>query len=444
MLKIPTIFLHTRNPANRQKPLLPLFTKIVNFLKPTNFIGLDTMTARFFTIVFAMLLFGSLFSAGVFAQTPAAISYGSLAPAETSTIFYTNTAATPTSGMTYYSPVYVAQNTVPAPITPVPVTPPGLSPSPPSAILPPFDPYATHTQPSGFASIFPIGTNPTVQGQSTPTNVYSGNFDRFVPETYEAMRRFREATSFEYTHLPRGSKENGFGMDEIDIRMQLAFPCRFVPNDGRTGFFYVAPAGSLVWWNGPKEPSMPPNAFGAFLDFGVQPKFNDVFRLNAWGRFGVFSDFVKVTSDALRYQARLEGMFNYSPQLEIQAGVVYLGRSRVKMLPTAGIVWTPDENWVLRLVFPNPKISRKLWTGQQAEWWGYVHMDYGGGSWDIDARSGLTDYNDIRLGVGAEFAAPSRMGGYFEFGGSFERELYSGGQKTSLPSVLYLKTGIIF
>ena len=72
-------------------------------------------------------------------------------------------------------------------------------------------------------------------------------------------------------------------------------------------------------------------------------------------------------------------------------------------------------------------------------------MDYAGGSWDISGHSGLTDYNDIRLGLGIEFAMPNRIGGYFEFGGSFDRELYFERQRQiNPPTVLYLKTGFIF
>jgi len=387
------------------------------------------MTARWFAI--SVVFFGGLCTADVVAQTPAAISYGSLAPAESS--------LGPASNTAHFAPFYVAQNTTPAPITPIPNA---TAIPAPSAGLPPFDPYAASSQSSWLNSILPVSTEPSGLAQSS--NVYSGNFDRFFPETYEAMRRFRDATSFEYTHLPRSNnKTKGFGMDEIDIRMQLAFPCRFIPNAGKTGFFYVAPGGNLVWWNGPTSPDMSPNGFGAFLDFGVQPKFNDIFSLIAWGRFGVFSDFENVSSDAWRYQGRLEGVGVLSPTMQLHGGVIYYGRARVKLLPTVGVVWTPDENWVLRLVFPNPKVSRRLWTGTQADWWGYVHMDYGGGSWDI-TDLGLTDYNDVRLGMGIEFAAPSRIGGYFEFGGSFARELYYNGHGTNLPSVLYLKTGFIF
>ena len=405
------------------------------------------MTTRFFALVFA-LVFGVLLSAGAAAQTPAVISYGSLVPAESSTLLSANMFTANTfTGTAHYSPIYVAQNNTPAPISPIPTMPSVPSaPASPLSILPPFDPYAAGSLPSGWSSIFPIGTGTQVPAQPVSTNIYSGNFDRFVPETYEAMRRFRDATSFEYTHLPRGSKANGFGMDEIDMRLQLAFPCRFIPNNGRPGYFFVAPAGRLVWWNGPNgPPHISPNGFGAFLDFGVRPKFNDTFSLNALGRVGIFSDFKDVSSDAFRVQGRLEGIYAFSPQMDLQLGVIYAGRARVKMLPTAGIVWRPDDDWILRLVFPNPKISRRLGTGQQADWWGYVHLDYSGGSWSMSGYDGLTDYNDIRLGLGVEFDARGRMGGYFEFGGSFDRELYAEGKRqASLPSVLYLKTGIIF
>ena len=403
-------------------------------------IGMVRMTVRVFAIGFSLILGGLICPDVIVAQTHATISYGSIAPAESASILTANTEQ--------YLPIYVAQNTLPATITPIPNTPATLPSVTPSVALPFLDPYAISSQPSLFGSILSIGNSNATSGlgQTPPSGIYSGNFDRFVPETYAAMRRFRDATSFEYTHLPRGRKDNGFGMDEIDMRMQLAFPCRFVPDNGRTGYFYVAPAGSLVWWNGPAgPPNMSPNGFGAFLDFGVQPKFNETFGLIAWGRVGIFSDIEKVSSDAFRFQGRLEGVVHTSPQMQIQGGVIYYGRSRVKMLPTGGVVWTPNEDWVLKLIFPNPKVSRRLWTGAQADWWGYVHVDYAGGSWDISGL-GLTDYNDIRLGMGIEFNAPNRMGGYLEFGGSFARELYSDGYHrwANPPSVLYLKTGFIF
>jgi hypothetical protein len=366
-----------------------------------------------------------------------------------------------------FNPVFVAQNSEVHTVTPsitgsiptgsadsVFIPTPILTPSTPvngsSLILQPFDPYAVPTSlpTTSGSTILGLGTA-SYNGNSAPvgsSGIYSGNFERLVPETYEAMRRFREATRFDFAYLPGGKKSNSFGMSEINLRLQLGFPCRFIPSNGSgTGFFYVAPGANLLWWNGPAgPPHMSPNGFGAFLDFGMQPQFNEVFSLNAWFRFGVFSDFKRISSDSFSYQGRLEGLFNVDPKIQIIAGIIYLDRQRHKILPTVGVVWTLRDDLVLKLTFPNPKISKRLWNSGSAEWWGYVQGDYGGGCWSIDGI-GRTDYNDVKIGAGIEFETQTRIGGYFECGGSFARELYSHGQKWAKPpNVLYLKTGIIF
>lgn len=333
----------------------------------------------------------------------------------------------------------------------------GAAPSWTAGSIQPIDPYATPTQSSLFASTSVPGTVPNTVNNSIPPsaispgdpNVYSGQWDRVMPETYQAMRRFRESTSVDYTFMPGGSKVDSFGINEIDLRMQLSIPCRFIPNhvSGQSGpgYFYIAPGGSLAWWDGPVgPPHMSPNGFGAFVDLGLTPQFNDVFALDAWFRLGVYSDFKKVKSDAIRYQGRILGLFAVSPRVKIVAGVQYLDRVRVKILPTGGVIWTPTEDWELRLTFPNPKISKRLWNNGRTLWTGYVTADYGGGSWYI-SELGQTDYNDIRVGLGLEFETITRVNGHIEIGGSFDRELRSKHWAArSLDNAFYLKIGFVF
>jgi hypothetical protein len=384
------------------------------------------------------------------AGTPANIQYGSLGvvPADTALngTAYSN-------GFSFGSPYYVAQNTSPAPVSLTPsATLPGIAAPTVTApiALQPFDPYARSASP-WFTPVLPAQSTPTsvLGNSSSPNSIYSGNFEQFFPETYQAMRKFREATRFDYTHLPGGNKPDSFGFDQIDLRMQLAFPCRLIPNNNKTspngtGYFLVAPGMNLVWWNGPKgPPDMPPNGFGAYLDLGMQPQLTENFGLNTWFRFGIFSDFKDVNSDAWRFQGRLEGIYNMSPEMQLVGGIICMDRARVRLMPTVGVIWTPRDDLIVRMVFPNPKVSKRLHKGT-AEWWGYVQADYGGGAWNVE-HLGKTDYNDIQFGAGIEFETLTRVGGYFEFGGAFARELYSGGNKwASPPTVLYLKTGFVF
>ncbi|MDR0520501.1 MAG: hypothetical protein LBH00_01470 [Planctomycetaceae bacterium] len=397
--------------------------------------------------IFALLAAGVLLlqiPVAVVAQMPAPISYdslgyGSITAGEAPLRF---SAASLSAATHSFQPVLVAQNTAPANIVP-PVTPPPAPAAAVPAVLPPLDPYAS-ASPLSTGSLLNIGNT----GQASSSS-FSGDFDKFIPETASAIRRFRDRTSVEYTRLPGGHKTNSFGMDKIDLRMQLAFPCTLIPDNGtnssHTGFFYAAPGGSIVWWNGPvSSPGMAPNGFEAYVDFGAEPKLNDAFRVNAWGRFGIFSDFEKISSQSFRFIGKVEGIFRTQDQMRVHFGVLYLGRERVQWLPTGGIVWNPDENWEVKAVFPNPKISRRLWSEKQTEWRGYVCADYAGGSWSIDPL-GLTDYNDVRLGMGMDYALQGQVGCYFEFGGSFARELYSNGHRWAKPpTVLYIKTGIVF
>lgn len=360
------------------------------------------------------------------------------------------------SSSVYGGSVYGNSGYTPTPIpgiaTPSVSAPPAVSNTSP-IYLQPIDPYAIPNGSSNFFMGSPIGSQQQVTGyNSNPQKIYSGNAEKFFPETYDAMRRFREATSVEVTFIPKSNKDDSFGLVELDLRMQLAFPCRFIPNNGAgrtgSGYFYVAPGGSLVWWNGPSDmpgrPSMGSSGFSAFLDIGAQPQFNDSFALDAWFRIGVFSDFKKLHSDSIRYQGRVMGLYSVSSQFKIVLGVQYLHRARVKLIPTGGVVWTPREDLILRLTFPNPKISKRFWNTGNCDWWAYVVGDYGGGSWSIDGL-GRTDYNDIRIGGGVEFETISRVSGYFELGGAFNRELYSGGQAwCKPPNAFYLKAGIVF
>ncbi|GHT21226.1 hypothetical protein FACS189419_01790 [Planctomycetales bacterium] len=373
------------------------------------------------------------------AQTPATMFYGSI-----------ETQIPPSNGGIVsaldFSPAYVAQNTAPAAIA-TPLTQPAVIQVPPTpATLPPFDPYAAPSSTSFFGNLTQPPPVTSSLGQSSPA---TSKFDTLAPDTVRAIRRFRESTSADFTFLPGGSKNNSLGMGQIDLQMQLNFPCRFIPNNNGgtsgTGWFYVVPGASLFWWDGPvANPGMSANGFGAYLKFGAEPQFNDVFALKTWGQLGVFSDYHKITSDAIRFSADIEGIVKLSDKMKLVAGVLYLGRERVRLLPTGGVIYQPNDDLEFRFLFPNPKVTKRLWKGQRADWFGYISADYCGMTWDIETI-GATDYNDIRLGAGIEFSTPQKVRGYFEFGGSFGRELYTNGVSWSdPPTVMYLKMGFVF
>jgi hypothetical protein len=148
-----------------------------------------------------------------------------------------------------------------------------------------------------------------------------------------------------------------------------------------------------------------------------------------------------------------------SPRMTLKAGVWYLDRVEVKILPAGGLVWTPNEDVYFDILFPNPKVAKRLTTWGNTEWWLYASGNYGGGTWTIKRQTGYMtpptpadehpaddpakdsvgtytrfDYNDIRVAVGLQFKTPRQLEGHFEVGLSCSRELI---YADNLPSGFY-------
>ncbi|MDR1925867.1 MAG: hypothetical protein LBQ66_15985 [Planctomycetaceae bacterium] len=354
--------------------------------------------------------------------------------------------------------LFVAQNNTPAPLDTTGTFPDltyAANSTTPSAAL--SQPYSQQFDP--YAIIDPL--NPTANATNTSTTiagnsgVYSGTtsngyFDNFFPETMTTMKKFREATHVAYLLLPRGSKENvkTFGMQELDLRMQFAIPCRFVPDyqngASSTGSIYIAPGGSLYWWDGPGVTDVNPNGFATYIDVGMKPQITEFFSLESWFRFGAYADFKKINSDALRYQGEIVGNLKISTEFQIIAGAKYWDRQRYKLLPVIGFAWMPRDDWTFYLVFPKPKITKRVWTDGRTTVWAYVQGELGGESW-LWQNTGKTDYNDIRFTSGLDFQWNNQINGFVEIGGSFNRELYSQNTKWLEPrSVFYFKLGFDF
>ena len=241
--------------------------------------------------------------------------------------------------------------------------------------------------------------------------------------------------------------------------LQFAIPCRWLPGGTKPGtapdYLYIAPGVEFSWWEQEYSDGFgrAVNLFGAYCDFGMRPRLTENFALDAWIRVGVYSDYEKVTGKSWRVQGRAMGIFKISDRWQGTVGGMYLDRAKVKILPSGGVIWMPNDDYIFKLTFPDPKISMRIPTAGAVEWWGYVQGDYGGGSWTttdyydgLDDKSTLRmDYNDIRLGIGVEFDNPACLSGFAEIGGAFAREVVLAGHGTWKPSdAFYFRVGLLY
>ena len=305
------------------------------------------------------------------------------------------------------------------------------------AQAPPYSPVdslspATSPEPAGSWFTSPYGSPNTVQSTGDP------NFRSALSERYDTMMRFNDRLSFHALWMSSGG-DDPLGNTEMRSQSRFAIPCQMFGNT----MFYIAPAFQINFWkDAPAAPqyayTMRDTTFGSWLEAGIEPHLGNEIRFDLWGSVGVYSDFNKITSDCIYVRGLARAYYQYSNTWELMAGVLYINRERIKLMPTFGVIWAPSDIFECHLIFPDPKILRRVHIVNDTQWWAYVRADYGGGSWAVNTDKGVfrTDYNDIRVAVGLEFRNRPRqcLSGYFEVGGAFNRELYSNGYAWYKPS----------
>ena len=375
-------------------------------------------------------------------QTVAPPNY-TLPPSTTTTTAPPYTAPGTTSGTTYGTYGATPQPSLPGPATagtspviqgqvPGPVPANGELISTPS---PSWDPYA------------PAGTTPP--STLLPQDYYPPA--PVITDTAKLQRLIDEIRLDYYLIAPRGSHK--FGSNDLGLSTTFAFP--FLYNQETP--IYVTPGFAFHWWEGPTGPDippgilteLPPRVYDAYLGTSWNPQITPQVGGELEFRVGVYSDFEKVTSQALRYTGRGLFVLSFSPSFKVKGGIIYYDRVRIKMLPAAGLVWTPNPDTIFDIFFPEPRISRRLYNYGNTEWWAYCRGEYGGGSWAVqpDQNPGpidQVDYNDLRFALGLEFNRMDRIRGLLEVGTAFDRELVSRtGDKYSPSTTIFLRAGLI-
>jgi len=303
-----------------------------------------------------------------------------------------------------------------------------IQPPPPS-----FDPYA----PPGTTPPTLLPRDPFLQPGSIPP----------VDGFYTKMTRFFQEARLDYVWMPGDSVEE-LGVNDIELSGTFAVP-----------FFYntetpllITPGFAINYWSGPRgvAADLPARTFDAYLDTAWNPQPAPFLGAELAFRIGVYSDFKRVSNESIRYMGRGLMVLAFSPSCRIKAGIEYLDRNRVKILPAGGIVWTPNPDICFELVFPRPKITRRFWNVGNSQWWGYLRGEYGGGAWTVGRVAGFRDsfdYNDLRFALGLECRRDAGLGGLFEVGYSFEREIR---YRSKLPEVfrpnttVFLRGGLIY
>jgi hypothetical protein len=241
-------------------------------------------------------------------------------------------------------------------------------------------------------------------------------------------QRFLQDIQFEYTWLAPIGGANRLGINSMELFGTFAFPIFYntqSPLLVTPGFAVHFLEGPIS--NGATPADLPPRLYDAYLDFAWKPCITPWLGADLGVRTGIYSDFETFETESLRLMGRALGMLTFTPDLQIALGIVYLDRNRVKLLPAGGVIWTPTPDRRYEIVFPYPKLAKRLRDIGTAQWWCYVAGEYGGGAWTVERDpAGVTDsidYNDIRVMLGFDWIALSGLRGFIETGYAFDREI---------------------
>ena len=116
-----------------------------------------------------------------------------------------------------------------------------------------------------------------------------------------------------------------------------------------------------AWWSGPWDGNpahvLPPNAYSAFLDVGWQSDPNRQVGVELGGRIGVFTDFEFIDKESVRPSGTALLRYSLTPTTALKAGVTYLNRARIKLLPAAAEVVQQLRGQAGKNQVPNARVG---------------------------------------------------------------------------------------
>jgi hypothetical protein len=306
---------------------------------------------------------------------------------------------------------------------------------------PTFDPYATSAQPtvtiapqyspytpSPYAPAPgpPYSTTPSaLYPDSNPAPMQTAPPGTIFPSLAQPLRLLQELR-FRQTFLARGDGNEGFGVTSSEISSTFTLPILYSQTP-----VLITPGFGAHFLNGPLTgpPSyadLPPVVYDAYLDVAWKPRITNWLSADLGARAGIYSDFHAVNTQSIRIMGRAIALIALRTDLQLAAGVVYLDRNLIKLLPAGGVIWTPNADTRFDIVFPNPKLSHRFTTVGTTDVWVYLAGEYGGGAWTVRRASGASDnfdYNDIRISLGIDAYGASRVRGMAEVGWVLDRQI---------------------
>ncbi len=172
---------------------------------------------------------------------------------------------------------------------------------------------------------------------------------------------------FSHAWIYGGDGAKDVGVNDTEIKASFDVPLFQFPDH-----FLITPGFALHLWDGginvgPGSTDLPAQTYDAFLETAWAPKFNNRVSADLAVRVGVYTDFDHFATDSFRIMGRGLGVINIDPRLQFKAGIIYLDRNDIKMLPAGGLIWDPSRGSALGNLLSKAKSRTSLEYDQQPQ-----------------------------------------------------------------------------
>jgi len=247
------------------------------------------------------------------------------------------------------------------------------------------------------------------------------------PQPY---RLHRWLSRYDIGFLPESDADRGLGefeVFELDTSWQYSFPI------WHNWIFSFTQEFNLRAWEGPQSntrfptTTLPGSAFRFGWDFQLATPAN-----HAWSALVAFnpslnSDFEDtLTSDAWNWDGRGMIFYRATPQWTFVGGAGFWDRVNDRVVPYAGVIWTPDDRWEWRILFPKGRVSYFLGQPWGVSTWIYARSEYHVEAYEVEIprlrRNDKVEVEDWRILLGLRWDT-GWVNAFWEAGWVFGRDV---------------------
>ncbi|MEZ6050193.1 MAG: hypothetical protein R3C02_02220 [Planctomycetaceae bacterium] len=317
----------------------------------------------------------------------------------------------------------------------------------PGTVTQQVQPYPGTTLPPTYQPMQPYGvpgatTDPWVGGAPAPNaapygngypNRYGFGINGVQPYNYGWSARY-DVTWMPHEDMSAGSTVGGgLGILGVDIEKELVTPI------WNNYVFSIAPQFDYRSWNGPIIFGGGDDLDENFYRFGLGLALAtpDYGGWNAEVGFnpGYASDLNNNDmSDVWQYDGHAVLFWRMNPTWMWAFGAAYWDRVDDIVIPYAGAVWTPNDTWEFRLLFPESRITMFLGTPAGIPTWFYVRGEYHVESYAAETDGATSTKLKVQMedwrAVGGLRFETGAVSTFVEAGWVFERDF-----KTDIPGL---------